>query len=255
MSRASAGFTLLEMLVAMAILALLLTLATAGLRFTGLAREKAVQAVERTANLGMAQDLLRRQASAAVRLLQEVPGGSSSPFRGDNAAATWLVAEAGYLGPPNLALVSFRVEELRSDRRRLRFTREPWRGATIATGAGPRDDLVLLESGDALAFDYFGIVPGERQPRWVSPWPDRQAPPRLIRLRKLRGDGEADWPALIVALPVEAEAGCLAARAEPAAGQVGGRADAPASAAARASAAPATAPATAPEGPPGSRSR
>lgn len=205
------GFTLLETIIAMVVLALIMVLLTGGLRFVTAGWDRGARAAEASETIALVQSTLRREAAAARRLTwQAEPGAKpTATFRGDPDRVGLVVADPGFPGAPGLAIAFFYVD-VQPGQSTLRYSRagfDPRLGSFA--DAKPTDDLVLSRGRVAYRFDYFGTVPGEQRPRWVSPWPDREAPPQLIRLRSRDAEGLAVWPDIVVPLPVDLEAACV----------------------------------------------
>ncbi len=205
------GFTLLETIIAMVVLALIMVLLTGGLRFVTAGWDRGARAAEASEAIALVQSTLRREAAAARRLTWKVESGGkpTATFRGDPDRVGLVVADPGFPGAPGLAIAFFYVD-VQPGQSTLRYSRagfDPRLGSFAA--AKPTDDLVLSRGRVAYRFDYFGTVPGEQRPRWVSPWPDREAPPQLIRLRSRDAEGLAVWPDIVVPLPVDLEPACV----------------------------------------------
>jgi general secretion pathway protein J len=208
-----AGFTLLEMLVAMGILALVVTLAAGGMRFVSAGWERGARAAEANAAIGLVQDLLRGKAAAAVRLFwPDETRGYAATFSGEPKGVAMVVVEPPYPDRPGLATAIFRVEQAGANQA-LRFARAPFdRRARGFAALPPTDDLILAETGGDFSFSYYGAAPGNSVARWFDRWTDTTRPPRLIRLRTLdRATGDAIWPEIVVPFRIEAEADCVAA--------------------------------------------
>lgn len=205
------GFTLLETIIAMVVLALIMVLLTGGLRFVTAGWDRGARAAEASETIALVQSTLRREAAAARRLTwQAQPGAKpAATFRGDADRVGLVVADPGFPSEPGLAVAFFYVD-VQPGQSILRYSRarfDPRLGSFA--DAKPTDDLILSRGPVAYRFDYFGTVPGEARPRWVSPWPDREAPPRLIRLRSRDAEGLAVWPDIVVPLPVDLEPACV----------------------------------------------
>lgn len=212
-ARDQRGFTLLETIIAMVVLALVMVLLTGGLRFVTAGWDRGARAAEASETIALVQSTLRREAAAARRLTwQAEPGAKpTATFRGDPDRVGLVVADPGFPGDPGLAIAFFYVD-VQPGESTLRYSRARFDPRLDGFGdAKPTDDLVLSRGRVAYRFDYFGTVPGEQRPRWVSPWPDREAPPQLIRLRSRDAEGLAVWPDIVVRLPVDLEPACVRA--------------------------------------------
>ncbi|WP_342238324.1 prepilin-type N-terminal cleavage/methylation domain-containing protein [Inquilinus sp. OTU3971] len=204
------GFTLLETIIAMVVLALIMVLLTGGLRFVTAGWDRGARAAEASETIALVQSTLRREAAAARRLTwQAQPGAKpTATFRGDADRVGLVVADPGFPSEPGLAIAFFYVD-VQPGQSTLRYSRARFDPRLASSAdAKPTDDLILTRGPVAYRFDYFGTVPGEQRPRWVSPWPDREAPPRLIRLRSRDAEGLAVWPDIVVPLPVDLEPAC-----------------------------------------------
>src|SRR4029077_12540860 len=109
--RASAGFTLVELLVALVLLALVSTMLVGTLRFAHGAWAKGDAATDRLQRTEMAMSLLRRQLEAAYPLI--VPGSNQQQivaFAGDGSGALFLSTPAAALAMSGLQLTWLTLE-------------------------------------------------------------------------------------------------------------------------------------------------
>jgi len=171
-----AGFTLLELLVALALIGLVSLLATGLIRF---AADGERRLAARTAEIGdriAFERQLRRDLNAALPLLDYDSGRPESSFSGDSHGFRFVAAAAD--GPRR-------------------------RGYTIAGGGAVErregrfaDAAARFEPG-AQGISYFGRKATEQEPAWHDSWTGERAPPRLVRVEL---DGE---PPLVIAIPAE----------------------------------------------------
>lgn len=192
------GFTLLELLVGLAVLSLILVMLFGGVRFATASLGRADQASERLSDLRIAHSFIRRHVAAARPLAVPGDGRGRLAFEGGPSSLGFATVLAPHLGRgagPHWARLS--LDEVASGSG-LVFARRPLRGTGSEGGAAAAERSLLLGGVEELRFSYFGVSPPERGPRWHDRWSGETALPRLVRLR-LRRSGGAPWPDLVIA--------------------------------------------------------
>jgi general secretion pathway protein J len=209
MNRARAttrGFTLLELLVAMTLLALLAGLLFGGLSFGVRVWEKGDAELEKLAELQIAQGLIRRVISRA--LLSDLPRGENEDaaiFEGTADGLLFVGPAPAQSLPGGFYRLSLRGDDVEGKRRLVMTWRLP-----VPDDKGPRADedenLVVLVDGVAdVTFAYFGAGDEDGEPGWRDRWEGVLGLPRLVRIDVTFRDGDARvWPKLIAAPMVAA---------------------------------------------------
>ncbi|MGK9171320.1 prepilin-type N-terminal cleavage/methylation domain-containing protein [Inquilinus limosus] len=206
------GFTLIEVLVALTLVALISAAILSGLRLLSDRKERIDAQLSQSDEIMRAFDLLRREAAAAVRVAAD-NGRIPVVFTGTPGTLLLVVEEPPDPSGPGLATVSLTLEPAEGETR-LRFRRLPYgAGQGGAAAAAEPEDLVVARLPGSASFDYAGrAAPDadlEWQPRWASAFP-----PALIRLR-FSSSAEGEWPDLVVPYRVDAEPGCLTGAERP----------------------------------------
>lgn len=199
------GFTLMEVLIAATLLAVMMTLILGSLRIgvdswsTGERRSASINRMLVTANF------LRTHLSAALPLfLPPQPGklgGDPSGlrpqflFRGEQG---WL-QYAGTLPPQVMGgMYRFDLHWVQStERSELRLTIWPLSPGDPGKVQEPIDDVVILEHVEGFSISYFKLNELEGRSEWLKEWNEENMP-ALIRI-EIAVEGEDDWPPLVVA--------------------------------------------------------
>jgi general secretion pathway protein J len=201
--RASKGFTLLEVLVAITIFALVITVLYAGYRLAIRSWESGERSHAAISELRLAGSFIRRHTTQAFPLAISESRAWRLWFDGESQGLVFVTAMPTYLGQGGMYEMTLKVEEqddgasLVVSRRLLHPDAEP--------GKPGVDDLVrpLLENLESAQFAYFGTTGEDGEESWHTSWQGRQRLPRLVRLRihsKLVGN----WPEMIFRLPTDA---------------------------------------------------
>jgi general secretion pathway protein J len=199
----AAGFTLLELLIGVAVLGLLMGMLFGGLRLASHQVEWRTARLDRGSRVSLVQAFVRRSLADARPL--EIAG----PRAGVAGPAVALAfdgtaEELEFVGPAPESAGSGGLELIG-----LGLVRHGAGGAlslrvrAYDAGAGgataPLRETLVLEGVRQAQFAYFGVTAGEREPRWHESW--RQLPylPALVRLTLTLSGGEK-VPDLVVAL-------------------------------------------------------
>ena len=195
--RATAGFTLVEMLVSLAILGMMATMLLGGLASVSrLSLRENTQAAWRERVIS-AQRLLREQL---VLLSSQTRNDSSVPIvdaNGDAGRFTFFAPPLGDARPIEL--------------QRYRITVTP-AGTLVLYRAGGLDDrfdnlgraqagwqaIPLLDGVRSFEISYYGEDKLGRGRRWQTEWAFHPQPPDLIRIRATMASPDAKWPDLVV---------------------------------------------------------
>lgn len=213
MSRTARGFTLLELLLAITLLALLLAGAYGGIRAAAKAIHAGETAIDRIDRLRTAQQFLRRQLSHVLPLAfaQDEGTGLQHVFEGDARHMRFVAPMPGYLsrgGPYVQTLELVRGE----DGLQLRFTDAMLNGYDAKRPTANADEpVVVLDHLREGAFEYRALDEQGRLTDWLQEWPDPQLTPIMVRIRLIpRAGAEASWPVLDVPLRLNAGAARVA---------------------------------------------
>lgn len=201
----SGGFTLLELLIAITLLALLLAVLFGGLRTGSRVWEAGDQRSDDLARLQAAQGFLRRQIGDLFPLQKERPTDGSGSVAVSGTKNSF--AFAGLL-PTHFDFVGFQtitvaVSENR-DGRHLTVQWEPFDDNTIVQQQIDSDERqsTLVENVASVRFAYFGAEEDGGDARWFDEWLDRDLPPALVRLSLEFDEGDRRyWPTLVVRVP------------------------------------------------------
>lgn len=175
-----AGFTVAELLISLAILALTLALLPGTLRLgrrvwetdAVLSRQEAVAAFRRAAE---------ERLAGAMPVFVRDPNGVRIEFQGEPERVAFVASAPS--GPAGGGIYRFELAgsggtmTLRQTLHRLDGERAPSvTHAAPATAAG-------------LSFRYFGAATADAAPQWLAQWPRRDALPALIEVTVIQGGG------------------------------------------------------------------
>ncbi len=197
---ANAGFTLVELLVALALLGLLASLMFGGFRFGVRAWERVGAHADHASDIQWAQGFLRRRPNEAA-LVRAAIEDRNPPVLFDG-------------GPNSLAFVT--VLPVYGDvggHSVLRLSLRPGKtGGELVLGWAPHrfdaedledelvDERVLLDGVERIELAYHGRQdPDSPRASWLSEWREADALPGLVRIRLVFAEGSRRrWPDLVV---------------------------------------------------------
>ena len=208
--RREAGFTLLELMVAFALVALLVMIMGGGIRFGARVWEASQTRADAMGEIQAIRGFLRERVLAVrpVKLAGEDGSRRQFAFQGSAGAMAFVTLMPSYVARGGLYHVAFGVSDIgssggASDAITMRWW--PYGGAQTGPGAGQRR---LMEGIKALDISYFGDPENAGNGRWLENWPEGGAAmPRLVSIKLTFPEGDPRvWPELMVALPTSAPA-------------------------------------------------
>ena len=193
--RRSGGFTLLELLIALAVTAAVVALMFAGFGAIGRSEERNQRVMERSERMLVVSQWLGRKFDGLRQLSRREGTVFVSFFSGNAAGAIWVapLPERGDAG----GLHVFRATPLRHDNGRVDLSIEalPYDGALMALDWGNALRETLLRDVRTLQWFYQDGRTGE----WAQEWDASKAGyPARIRLEV--ADDRGGWPALVFPL-------------------------------------------------------
>ena len=199
------GFTLLEVLMAVLLLAVLIGGAYGGLRASANAMRAGEAAIDRTDRLRTAQEFLRRQIGNALPLgyAHDDNQGLNIVFEGEAQFMRFVAPMPGYLshgGPYVQTLELVRGK----DGLQLQFIDMMLNGYDDAQKSGKVDDVepvVLLDRIAAGRFYYRSLDDQGELTDWNSEWSSTEVTPLMVRIDLTMQPGvQIPWPTLDVPL-------------------------------------------------------
>lgn len=202
-----AGFTLLELLAALTVLAVLMTMMFGGLRFGARVWETGDRGLRGLAELQTASGFIRRQIAQAVPA-DPGSGGQDVPaaFRGTEHAFRLIGPAPSQFLPGGLYEMVFGISDADAGPRTFSLWWRPLARGDEAAAVGIEADwrtrqATLIEGVSEVRISYFGRGEDkDEEPRWHERWDTMPLPPALVSVRVAfpRGDRRV-WPDLVVA--------------------------------------------------------
>ena len=203
----AAGFTLLEVLAALVLLALLLVGVYSGIRTATHSVRSGTAAIERIDQVRSAQQFLRRElAQSLPQPIGHTDHGEPIYFEGSAREMRYVAPLPGYLGKLGPQLQRLQLVDDGHGGLRLELSL-----ALLPPDGQPPQPLgepqVLLDGIKTGGFHYRGIDRRGAALPWSPAWADGRLLPQLVRV-ELLAQGTVDWPQLDVPLRVNpAQAG------------------------------------------------
>lgn len=201
--RRQAGFTLIEVLLAISLIAIIMAMAYGGFRAGVRATTSGEELIEETNRIRVAHEFVRRQLSLAQPLVIEETDDGHIRFEGDRDRVRFVAPMPGYLSYGGAY-----VQELRLERGRegldLVFA---W---AILNGYEPGDldqvdAVTLVENIDTGAFEFLGFTEDGEDLFWGDHWEQAETMPVGVALRMdVQRDNGLFWPDLVTPLKIDA---------------------------------------------------
>jgi general secretion pathway protein J len=200
-----AGFTLVEMLVALMLLATIAMLMLLGYQTVVPAWRRTEVRSDMAREFQIAHDFLRNHLSQAYPAVVGELGARNVDFQGSGNALEFLAP----LPQGSGASVIARYRIYASSEGTLRISSWLGFGERAAFSANEPSETVILSDLSAAQFSYFGSDEASQAPHWQVSWSGRKTLPQLIKVHLARHDGRPPgWPDLVVAPLVTADSEC-----------------------------------------------
>ena len=211
MTRSQRGFTLIELVVAMALLAAMMLLLYSGLTFSLRGWDAGDASGRRAADRRIGENFLRRELSELFPMRWKEPTIVKFAFQGEKERVRFVSSRAAGISQGGLSLVGLEVQdEGRGSRRRNLVMRRamPDDEAKSFAPLDAAEPFVLIADVDSVTFEYFGAENDFTAPQWTDTWRWDARVPEMIRLH-IRADAATPQPEMVVRLNLGEEAGCL----------------------------------------------
>lgn len=198
------GFTLVELLLAMALMSMLLALAYGGLRASTRATEKGQQILDDSNRIRMAHQFVRKQLTQILPLAFEEDEAQQlrSVFRGENQRIRYVAQMPGYLGyggPQVQELEFVRGEkglELVLSHALLQGFDEEY--------LYEREPILLLDKVQSAEFRFLGRDENGEMTEWGPSWEDESILPAAVALEvEFVEEVFIDWPVLTTSVRID----------------------------------------------------
>jgi general secretion pathway protein J len=196
--QAARGFTLLEVVIALTLLAVAIAMALGALRGASQATARAEARAQRDERLRAVQALIRRHVGGALPMAIEIDpeSGEAQVWRGEADRIEFVSPMPGYLSRGGPYVQTLEIVN-GADGRQLRFQ---FRMLTPDGPLDPEREPVVLLDGLADAKFQFRTLDDRGEPgTWRDDWEQASVLPPLVRLRVDFRDESRSWPELVVA--------------------------------------------------------
>jgi len=204
------GFTLLEVLVAMVIMAVIMTTAFGALRLGGRSWEAGVTRATGNERFRTVANLLRRQVSQVIPMTWPDDTEKRIAFEGTSKQLRFVAPAPQQHRQAGLLEYGLSAQRKGLDTN-LILSYIPYNPDSEAFQTPANHQQLLLVAGlQRVSLDYFGSPASAgvrartsmQPPRWYQRWDaDAQEFPDLIRVRMEVNEGQQPWPELYLALP------------------------------------------------------
>ena len=208
-----AGFTLIEIVVAMVLLGAMLLLLYSALGFSVRSWDVADAVGRRVADRRIGENFLRREISELFPMRWKESAAAPVlrfAFEGEKDHLRFVSSRPAGIQQGGLALVGIEVQaeappSRRKDLVMRRAMTDPDQKDFASLGAA--QPTVLIEGVDGIGFEYFGAENDFTPPQWTDSWKWPARIPEMIRVRIHADDGPQ--PEMVMRVNLGEEAGCL----------------------------------------------
>lgn len=204
-SHKSAGFTLVELLLAVTLMSILLALTYSGLRAASRSSERGEIMLAADGEVRSAHQFVHRQLNQMLPLAFEIGDEQNDErvvFVGDSNQIKFVAPMPGYLGAggPQVQLLELANG---NDGQVLQFSHALLQSFEEAA-LSDRDPVLLLEHIESAQFEFLGRDPDGEIQEWAPSWDTPGLLPVAVRLNVLFEEGShMDWPVMVANVKVD----------------------------------------------------
>ena len=198
------GFTLLELLVAIMILTLMMTVAFGAVRLGGRSWEAGVERANASEEVRAVSDFLRRQFAQMIPISVGNGEETQIAFAGRQNSIRFIASAPR--GPAIAGLIVYTlITEEYADGQRLVLSYASFDpGAEELREAEPDQQLILADGFATISFDFFGTQADDSMPSWHEEWPyGEENIPQLVRIILAAVNDADSWPELVLRIRAE----------------------------------------------------
>lgn len=207
--RGEAGFTLVEVLVAVTVSAVMLGSVGTALRLMGNSSDRGRHVAERIDMLSRGLAALRQDVARMERVVEIDGGVPRFVFEGGPERMRFVVVEPAWPSDPGSYLVTWSIRQHDATAELVR-TREVYDPGGVTVGRRAPDEgseVIVLEGPYRFTLAYLGS--GARSD-WTARWSDPGVMPALVRLELVPSDPRVPTlPPVVMRPRIDAEAGCI----------------------------------------------
>ena len=210
MTQRQRGFTLIEVVLAMVLLATIMVLMYSGINFAMRSWDATDRNGRRVADQRLGENFLRREMTEMFPMRWKDPTEVKFAFEGDADHLRFVSARPPGIQQAGLSLVSLDLQPIEGSRGRNLVMRRamPDDDARDFSPLDKAEPFTLMADVEGVQFSYFGAENDFAEPKWMESWPYPASVPQLVRLRVKGNDGRA-IPDFVIRVMLGPEAGCL----------------------------------------------
>ncbi len=200
------GFTLIEVMLSILLLAVLLAAAFGGIRSAVKGMHIGENLMDRTNRLRVAQEFIRHQLSRALPLPfgQEHGTGTNMTFEGKHDLMRFVAPMPGYLSNGGAYVQTLELSNTRSGKQLL-FNHWMLNGFDKdKLHKGDSEPVILMDQVDSGKFEYRKLDDQGKLEDWSDKWDDPSITPVMIRIElKMRKEALVGWPDMEIPLMLD----------------------------------------------------
>jgi general secretion pathway protein J len=201
------GFTLMEVLVAMTLLALLMTALSGSIGFVGRSWDRGWETSEKSAAFSRIESTVRRMVERSFPVTIGADKAQRFLFEGKDSSIR-LVAHDAPGGPAGALHVQEILVTGAGSQRQLLYRQYLFRRGS----ARPESvsEAPMLTGDFSVVFSYFGSPRPPAPAAWLESWTSDRTLPELVQV-KIRTGNETPWPPIMARPLITAEFDCVRA--------------------------------------------
>jgi general secretion pathway protein J len=205
-----AGFTLIELVVAMVLLGTMMLLLYSGLTFALRSWDAGEANGRNTVDRRIGENFLRRELTELFPMRWKDPMALKFAFEGERQHLKFVSSRPAGLTQGGLSLVGLEVEPGATGKSRHLTMRRamPDDEAKDFAPLERGERTVLIAEVESVEFAYFGSENDFTESKWSDTWTYAARMPQMVRMRVKKTDGTL-LPDFVVRMVLGEEAGCL----------------------------------------------
>ena len=209
------GFTLIEVMLAILLLAVLLAMAYGGIRSAVKSMHAGEALIDRVNRVRVAQEFIRHQISRTLPLPfgQEEGTGANFMFQGEGDFMRFVAPMPGYLSRGGSYVQTLELTDTRNGKQLLFFHSMLNGYDAKKLRSDDPEPVVLMDLIESGSFEYRKLDAEGKLEDWSDDWEDPSFTPMMVRIRlKMRPEALVDWPDMQIPLVLDAGAARHTAR-------------------------------------------